>query len=447
VRVGTVEIGCGCVYRFVIPPVGWGFMLLHMWKNSYGKEKAVVVDGGTRCPMNIVLQNISYIPPQLNTPWAWIISHLDFDHYSIVLELVEKLRWWNEPSVIILPASYNLYECVEATVMYLMLADLLAIIMKVPPVRKEEIAPILSRARRKGRLFGVKQGQIIRAGDTEYYILWPPNPSTRDICRRLAKELYDKLHKYLDKYAKELNEYECRNVEKCEERYLGILKEISPITIEKPVIDLDEILNDEILSENTDRDEALEEVRTYKFIRRTPYSFDRIYTNASIRFRDPELKALHYSYVNALSMALLVLDKRSMIDNILLLQPYLYPMKGCPPTPLPTSPMRFISNSKNIILYLADLTGKELDLAIQYYMNFCRSYNNNRSHVLALVAPHHGNSYHSLLSQICSNVLIISRCDDRSHVRYGFKDLVKLLSKTSAIPVITNHNIGIVIES
>lgn len=417
-----------------------------MWEKPYRKENAVVVDGGTLCPLNIVLQNISHILPQLKAPWAWIISHLDFDHYSIVLELVEKLGWWNEPSVIILPASYNLDECMKATVAYLMLADLLATIMKIPPVHKEEIAPILSRARRKGRLFGVKQGQIIRAGDIEYYILWPSNPSTRDICHRLANELYNKLHTYLDKHAKELNGYECRNVEKCEERYLGILKEIFPINIEKLIIDLDEILNDEIRSENANRDKALDGVRTYKFIRRTPYSFDRLYTNAAIQFGDYNLLKIHYSYVNALSMALLVLDKRFMIDNILLFQPYLYPTKGCPPTPLLISQMRFISSSNNIILYLADLTGKELDLAIQYYMNFCRSYNNNRFHVLALVAPHHGNSYSSLLSQICSNILIISRCDDRSHVRYGFKNLVKLLSKTSAIPIITSHNVSIVIE-
>jgi len=442
-RVCTAKMRRRGMYRFVIPPVGWGFMFLHMWKNSNRKEKAVVVDGGTLCPLNIALQNIGDILPQLKAPWAWIISHLDFDHYSIVLELVEKLRWWNEPSVIMLPASYNLDECMKATVMYVMLADLLATLMKVPPVYKEEIASILSRVRRKGRLFGVRQGQIIKTGDIKYYILWPPNPSIniniRDICSRLAKELYNKLHMYLEEHAKDLKGYKCQDIEKCEEEYLDILREIFPINIEKPIIDLDEILNNEIPSENVNRDKTLEEMKTYKFTRRTPYSFDRLYTNAAIRFRDYNLQALHYSYVNAFSVALLIMSKNFLNTIQLLHLAENYPVL--------ISAISFANNlNNNMILYLSDLTGKELDLAVQYYVNFCRSYNNNRCYVLALVAPHHGNSYSDSLSQIYSNTLIISRCDDRSHVRYGFKNLVKLLSKTSAIPIITSHNVGIVIE-
>lgn len=426
------ELGKNPLDMFLIPPVGWGFMLIHEWR--YWREQGVIVtDGGSVCPSYEVLHNLKYAPhisSRLSEPWVWIISHLDYDHYSLVLALIEKLKWWQKPSAIILPASYNLKECMKAAVMYLMLADLLAILMKIPPVYKEEIIPILSEARSRGALLGVYRGKTLRAGDVEYHILWPPHQFDGKTCCGLANELERKFNMYIEKYARELDQYKHDNIQEYQEKYWKLLEKISPIVDERRVIDLDEVLNrEELQRKDIERAETL----LFEQKQRGPYSFNWLYINAARRFNDTELLKIHNSYVNAFSTAFIV-SSTSSRDKVKL---YFYSTSNLMFRPLLT--LTASTTTPNLILYLADLKGKELDEAIQYCFN-------NNCKVFMLVAPHHGNSYRKSLSQIESEILVASRCDNKGHVRYGLGNPIRLICKTDTFPLITQHSHGVIIE-
>ena len=101
--------------RLEILPVGWGFTSLHTI--DYGWAKAVVItDGGTLAPcFNEIFYRQYHIIDRLNSIFkntnytAWIISHFDYDHVSLLAWLLRERDIYVDDCII--PFTYDLDAC------------------------------------------------------------------------------------------------------------------------------------------------------------------------------------------------------------------------------------------------------------------------------------------------------------------------------------------------
>jgi glyoxylase-like metal-dependent hydrolase (beta-lactamase superfamily II) len=109
-------------HRLHIMPVGWGFSSLH--NIDYGNLIAsIITDGGTypTCYKHVVRKQ-SYLISELKDALdysdlvVWIISHFDYDHISLVAQLLKITNKYAD--ICIIPFTYSEQACREALALY-----------------------------------------------------------------------------------------------------------------------------------------------------------------------------------------------------------------------------------------------------------------------------------------------------------------------------------------
>jgi len=130
--------------------------------------------------------------------WAWILSHIDYDHYSITGGLIRDGSW-PKPKLVVLPGTYSPQVCRKTYVAYHMIASILAHMLKIPPPSSWVLINILSSARQSGQIIGATQGAKLYVGELAYRIIWPPASGVEGLCGRLLEKLREKLYEILER--------------------------------------------------------------------------------------------------------------------------------------------------------------------------------------------------------------------------------------------------------
>jgi len=378
------------MHYLFLPPTGWGFMLIH---DSGILGSAVVTDGGSIRPC--YSETIGVLWDFLNRDvrprdaWAWILSHIDYDHYSITGGLI-RAGSWPMPKLIVLPGTYSPQVCRETYKMYHMIASILAYMLKIPPPPSWDLINILSSARQSGQIIGATQGTKLYVGELAYHIIWPPASGIEGLCGRLLEKLREKLYEILEKCREKLGEACDEVMRRSEKEGADLIEVLAPSRV--------------VADEDQDLVEILRGLgRTpgpgeggFKEPREAPQTvaeplageaYGDIYAQAAEELGDVELQALHRDIVNAFSIA------------------YALEFRGKPFGYVATVEVQeFSKSSKNIrtvwraayrglrtppsslLLYLSDLDGEALKQAIDYYKRYACS-------VVVEVAAHHVHAY------------------------------------------------------
>ena len=334
---------------------------------SYSPNFTVITDGGAfGCCYSNAFKTVLRVFRKWRLPWIWILSHMDHDHFSIVESLI-KTNILPKPSAIILPASYSLDVCKDTLIYYLALAEIIAYKLRIRPPRYIDIFEILSKCPNN---IGVCSGTVLSAGNLEYLIIWPEYDYAANKCRELLDSLRLKIKKLCkdDPMCKKIAEEAIKKI-----RYkAGDLK----IEVHRDYVDIP----------------ILGKAKNFHGLETPPYSMRTICledssreTSIEILFReaarelnDPELYRLTRNVQNIHSIGYIarVRNPHSLIHiHISNLDLFNY----C---------LGFYNFNRLLLLYLADLEGDELYVAIKNYIK----YTHQGDRVLIEIAPHHGNS-------------------------------------------------------
>ena len=400
-------------------PVGWGFLGVHVYDGVFGCVR-IVTDGG--CIYSCFNHSLGWIARFFRgfSSWVWILSHLDYDHFSIVTSMVGR-GFWSLPSAVLLPASYGYGVCRETFALAYTLARIISWKLKLPPPRYEEVLDLLKDT---GRIVGVASGTILRVGELEYRFIWPEPSYVRARCKKLNRALERKIYAVCE------GDREC--LRKAQETLHYVRDKIESITSiyggVKEAIDLNDLLPFFRESSREIRDFS-SEVETY--------DLESLFYEASIRLKDKALTRLAKNVFNAHSLAYFIQT------------PKLTHMK----TLVYTCHERLIfreftttsrTNNK-LLLYLSDLTGDELNYTLQNFSNFVNKvpgYN-----VMITTVPHHGNTFSSKLRIIRPHIAYIPRCDHHPPSRWrkstNFAKNLKHFVNTGSYIVKSNHIRGL----
>ena len=444
------------MHHLVLPPIGWGFMLIHDWRECGAR---VLTDGGSSSVRgrkhspscyDATISTLGYFLTHTWKPrgkWAWIISHLDYDHYSVTLGLI-GMGHWHKPELVVLPAVYDHRACREALATIHRIALLLATALRIsrPP------SPDLLRVIRNVKRIGLSQGAKLRTGELDYHVIWPPPPAKvgprcGDLLRRLRKKLEN-----AKKICTKMREgRECKEAWDLGEREAGdIIEIIAPETVygDGALINLDELLADcEFgFSQGTDEAEHYSSLDTTK---RIVYDYKYIYYYVSEKLKDREFYYHYRSIINDFSIAY-ALECNQCIGRDVKMN---VELRGfCPPTACTN--YSFILGKKSLwsrtpLLYLADLESA-LSPAIKYYKN---NYLNNVNNLPIIdigieVAAHHGNSYSPELKSILPRIIFLPRCNDhvpRNYMR-NYKYKQRYVNLQEGCIVYSLHNYGLEVK-
>ncbi|ADV64755.1 hypothetical protein [Desulfurococcus mucosus] len=321
--------------------------------------------------------------------WAWIISHLDYDHFSIIEALWRDGRI-NPPDVVILPASYNVKLCRDAVSYLYAYMMLLSHIEKIQPPGWIEIFDRLSNTR---KLF-VEKGHRIKAGPLEYLVLWPSRDYAEQNCEKVLKEpvlkeLKDKIESFCGAHenkeykniADKAREEACKEAEKAREKILEGLSK-NTVQVYGNIIDLEELL-----TEDRNRDSYPQREGSRK-----PENDVASKDKASIILYSKvrNLNSIAYVLKAGFPCELRVFERVKRRKYSVFFD-YYY--------------------GYDVLLYLGDLSDEELDKALENYFGLTEN-----KRLLVEVAPHHGNSYSRYLKQLNPAPVYLSRCN--KHYRY-----------------------------
>ena len=364
-------------------PVGWGFMLTHQYAGNM-----IVTDGGSIGPclpetIRKLGRRLRQSPPRR---WAWILSHLDYDHYSLTVKLVNSGAW-KQPDIVILPSVYKVSECRDLRVAYLTLAHILAETLNLRLPSIVNLVNLLKSSR--GAKIGVSQGSILKAGGLRYHIIWPPLQLTISQCKELLNIFKDKIEKYIRKCKEKKKKHYtiCDNVDKLEGDIRKLIEVLEPDELSEGEMNIDRYFSrgyNEISSRNRYFSREYNKIssrkyNSYRLILEKDstqiFLYEQIYTYASTVLKDVKLERLHKSVLNIYSIAYMI--ESNNLNN-------------------------------TVIFYPADLDGYALADAITYYVQHKRLHSVD---TLVEVAPHHGNAYSNRLSKINPEYLYIPRCD------------------------------------
>ncbi len=424
-----------CLYDHIIEvlPVGWGSLILHSIKFDHCCRRTIniVTDGGSTIgcfshSLKSLLRN-GVVERLDRDPWIWILSHLDYDHFSIVLKLIEE-RLLHKPEAVILPASYSKEPCQEALVRFLTLAKVTAFMLNFSPPKYEKILDFLARSGVK--TYGFSAGIRFITYGLRYRFIWPELNYVVSACKELVEILDEKILRI------------CRGNEECIRKARKLMDELSPRIkdIGKKVADVGDIVDlkdlvSEVSEEEGLRYESQEVLKLFNgFKQEDNLSADELFSLAQRRLKDRFLYLAAKRTLNSFSLAYMI--SKLYIDLNPLIVKVFDHKKGI------LCLKKLSKNYGSILLYPDDLVSDELDEALRY------AYNNFYIGQLPiLIALHHGNAYSNYIGRMRPEVIYMSRCDTYNPKRYRYpfrRNLSKYLNKADLITIIrSNHGIGL----
>jgi len=423
------------MHLLFMPPVGWGFMLVH----RLGNGVTVVTDGGSLSPcfgetVRTMGNHLTHIISS-NGLWAWILSHPDYDHYSITAALVNQ-NAWSKPRAVVLPGAYSESVCREAYRDYLKLTYIVAELLKVPRPSILDLSKIVKEAVWSGKVFGVFQGARLKARGLVYHVIWPLRSEAIRMCKKLIVELNEKIERAQKK---------CRERgAKCDEALgnadedAGRLWEILELIHVTDQLDLERELTKDFEGEANLRKALWTRLELQRFEGAHPESYNEIYAraNAVSELRELRLLALYRSVVNMFSLAYAIEleDSLSHIAEVWIKDFQASSYGG----PVEDYVISVLYLRSPLLLYPADLDGNELNQAIHYYRKCTQS-------VAVEVAAHHGNAYAPELQNIIPRIVFIPRCHQHPsrEIRGGFKYGWRLWGLPIYMRVLAEHSYGI----
>jgi hypothetical protein len=426
-------------------------MLLHLYNKVYN-EGAVVTDGGTICPcFDETMKKLYWFLDSLkaisqSSKWVWMLSHIDYDHYSMTAAMVSQ-GGWRRPGVVILPAAYSVKECREALAQLHFVSLLIASILKLPAAKRRapiDLGGILASSRR----LAVMQGDRLRAGDLTYHILWPPSPqSLGEGCRKMLNELEEVSKKLRGRCAKERGHEFCERVVNKAESEADILRKIVKPNIERKGEPLELDARELIRHGDHEIKQRAEEEATI-----TPLNYKATLLEAATRYKDPQLlsfKRAMNAFSTAYSLELAGIPSEAILIAV---NPIAPPRDGywcgfyfmdcrifLHPKPRSLNP--------TILLYLSDLEEDSLDHALDYYIGYHHTAGRGGPRPLIEVAPHHGNAYSSRLAAVKPVLIYIPRCDHHAPLSwarsYRYHYRLHHLKNPGTMVIYSGHTTGL----
>ncbi|MEB2835863.1 MAG: hypothetical protein GSR80_001007 [Desulfurococcales archaeon] len=431
--------------HLILPPMGWGFMLIHNWRDQ---GAMVVTDGGSypSCYQGTIriLGGLLGYDWRPRGGWAWILSHVDYDHYSIVTGLV-RAGQWPTPSLVILPAVYDLQACREAVAEYHKLAVATAALLRLPPPSISDLTGITGSVER----VGVSQGSRLQAGELVYHVIWPPfNSEARLKCGKLADRLRRKLDEAMRR-CREKRGRACNEALERGEREAGdILDRLAPGKIVE-TINLDEILT-KTKSPTPEEGETrrLQEALAMGSEER-PVTYEYLFAEAAVELDDYELLALHGDIVNNFSLAYSLetseygSDRKALCASV---REFYSPTTQAAPF---RSLFYLVSHDPVVLLYPSDLSGDALAQALSYFKHHYKGRTLATTISVAIeVAAHHGNAFTPELRDIAPTILFFPRCNSKSRhvsprIRGGFKYRRRFRGLDACTKIYSGHTHGL----
>lgn len=401
-----------------IIPVGWGFLAINTISDTRSTI-TIVTDGGAlshRKRGTSCFLKSSKSTYRFNSPWVWVLSHLDYDHFSITLSMI-KQRLWNIPSVIILPASYVYRECREAQVYLHALMEVVAFVQKISPPKSVEILSLLDSIRKQGKtkIIGVASRTVLKAGYLKYYFVWPEPNYVVAQCKELREAIREKIGQL------------CKGDKRCLDIYQEVLESLWTWVKETGEISYyeNELIDINALLESHFQEPYYSNYLSLDFSAEGAIGIKEFFAEASSKLKDITLYILVSRVLNQHSTAYVIYSEKSALaeayyDN----RPRLYIPNYCE------------SNAQ--IFYPSDLGNNELDLAIQNARKIYRC-----PITTVAVAPHHGNEYSRYWdTYIKPLVTFIPRCDLHTPPNY-IKKYTYLRYYSHNIALYSGHSLGL----
>jgi len=422
-----------------------------MLTHGLGNPGAIVVtDGGSIPPcyretIDILQDFLERIVRPYDV-WAWILSHIDYDHYSITGGLI-RAGSWPMPKLIVLPGTYSPRVCKETYKVYHMAASILAYMLKIPPPPSWDLINILSSARQSGQIIGVARGARLHVGELAYRIIWPPASGIEGLCGRLLEKLREKLYEILERCRRSRGEACDEVMRRSEKEGADLIEVLAPSRV---VADEDQDLV-EILrglgrtprsGEGGFKEPPETPRRGAESLTGETETYGNIYARAAEELGDRELHVLHRNIVNVFSLAyalefrdkplgyMTIVEVKEFSEfstNIWAIWRGVYRWLQIPPSPL--------------LLYLSDLEGGALTQAVDYYRQYSQT-------IAIEIAAHHGNAYSPALRKIASSTIFIPRCDNHTYkgMRGNFKYQWRHCGSVICTRIHTGHTYGLEVK-
>ena len=420
-------------FEILFLPIGWGQLNVLCTSGV-----TVITDGGSHALCFSRAYNLfrcfSEVKGIRRSNVFWILSHLDYDHFSIVaqyfLDTNSKIERCYFPCILAVP------ECRDMKVAYLALMMAIYEVRRIPsPPYTRVFGAINNICKQK---IGIGRNYKLRLVDSqgnmllEYHIVSPKciYPDITKRCRRIANELRAKLKKV------------CKGDERCIRENIdkarSILEGITIESVEKcePV---DKIQVEDYETFNRDKKES------------SSLSHNLSLESRKYEYKDENIKAASEYLMDILGYEEYVKLRESMLNTEAIayylktsISPIIVKHYYCiePYCPIHYRHIVYYEKYKLYLVhdhivnvYLSDLSGNELDDALSYMLN---AENKNTLHPIVLVAAHHGNSWSENLTKIKPLVTWLSRCGHVNRkIRSNFKEDYLYLGINT---VVSGHN-------
>jgi len=329
-----------------------------------------------------------------NTHKDWIVSHLDYDHYSLTGHYIVQNNVYIDRCY--LPAVYAIPECREA------LAYLLAFqkaILEVCsfPLRSGLETMIEAIGKRCRRKIGIGQGvriSLLDLNNSEYFFIWPPMNILKgipNICYELMERI-KRLWRSVCKKQNKIKDTQCKRM----------LEEFKEEILEKIEMAFGDIIITEGYEIETQPSDAYERITSPRqepepFM--TTTSERLLYVLTKSKDHVIEYHKIIRSYSNIVSLAYVLITNSPLKITAVLAgrttrPEFFYFEKG---------------ENKAISVYLGDLEDTALDQALIYMLKNIPQARNP----IILVAPHHGRSWSPELTKVKAHLVYMSRTTPR----------------------------------
>lgn len=415
-----------------IYPVGWGAANLLRAPFKWGDLLTVFTDGGSQPTC------FNYVHPYVWNTYSdllnkssfkvWIVSHFDYDHFSIISSLLDNYSRQSRRinvDLCVLPYLYRVSECRKALMMEL---AIISYLIKVPGLP----CALESLLRSCERYWLVMEDYRLKINDSLFYeFLWPPKGVVEDTCREIVEVINDKVVKRVDRE---------NIIHEKAERFENELERRLKKTIHTEFLDIETLAKHKFneISFNASRDEACPQLKVakscydesvkalyghYKGLR------ELLYVTRSIL----NLYSVAYAIINKGHMNEVDVVSYNLFHNIYGFQSN-WPIACISPSRESEILLKLLNIDEIPVLYLADLDQNSLEIVLAKI----------RWTIPAVViAPHHGNTWSDMVEGL---VAYIHRCFRHVPTRYEppSKNWRNYCSKMPC--VLDNHSLGLRIQ-